>query len=332
MTDLDFTFRTNIGDTESNTDNNTIDDSNDNTSITTIYVNWNCNGLKNLFESLYGQMRDKSRNQISAEQVDNKFAVRFKNAPTNNAMDVLLKAFEEFLWSKSITKRDILNIIKMYRFDKCEQSKKKDLINHVLENVNEKGYVMSIFDNIEIVDLSSIIDQYSVATGQNISIVWIGNMFSHCESLTKVIMPDFIKIIPENMFRECFNLTVINIPESIERIEEFSFWGCSKLKDVSCFSGKPSLLKYVGERVFVGTKIENIKFPESLEDIGEGAFELLSELKTIDFTQNGDIKIGKGAFNWCNKLHMLKGVAKNITKQIKSDELRIFDNCPMLNL
>ena len=61
----------------------------------------------------------------------------------------------------------------------------------------------------------------------------IGNSaFYYCSSLTSVIIPDGVTSIGEYAFRSCSSLTSVTIPDGVTSIGNYAFEGCSSLKDV----------------------------------------------------------------------------------------------------
>ncbi|MCI9010021.1 MAG: leucine-rich repeat domain-containing protein [Clostridia bacterium] len=60
--------------------------------------------------------------------------------------------------------------------------------------------------------------------------------FTDCNKLTRIIIPDNIKVINESAFEGCGNLTSVTIGEGIETIEESAFSDCKKLIEVQNFS------------------------------------------------------------------------------------------------
>jgi len=54
-------------------------------------------------------------------------------------------------------------------------------------------------------------------------------VFSYCQSLTSVIIPDSVTSIAENAFIYCDELTSVTIPSSVTSIGKDAFDGCGKL-------------------------------------------------------------------------------------------------------
>lgn len=125
------------------------------------------------------------------------------------------------------------------------------------------------------------------------------------------------------------NLKIISVvfPPSVEEIGYEAFKCCWNLQSIR-FKGK-SMLRRIGNRSFLGTRISCIEIPASVLEIGIEAFRACIFLKTITFSKNINLKeihyatfagtiieeitipssvesINKGAFLDCEKLKTVK--------------------------
>lgn len=101
---------------------------------------------------------------------------------------------------------------------------------------------------------------------------------SGCTSLTKIIIPDGVKSIGVEAFRDCDHITSINIPE-----------GC----------------KTIGKSAFLNTRLQAVKLPSTLTDIGDEAFTGNKDLTSITFPKPADgvtLSLGNSVFSGCNNL------------------------------
>ena len=70
--------------------------------------------------------------------------------------------------------------------------------------------------------------------GNTYTVSSIGDwVFSWCDSLTKVTIPNSITSIGDNAFRGCSGLTEVTIPNSVTSIGDGAFRGCTSLTDIT---------------------------------------------------------------------------------------------------
>ncbi len=84
-------------------------------------------------------------------------------------------------------------------------------------------------------------------------------------------------------------VTSVSIPETVVTIQDNAFYDCYSLKKVKFSEG----LKYIGEHAFTFCDIEELSFPETLEEIGDEAFS--SYICELNFPKTRGVKIGRGA-------------------------------------
>ena len=102
--------------------------------------------------------------------------------------------------------------------------------------------------------------------------------FDGCSGLTRVTLPEGISTIPANLFNGCTNLAEVNIPESVVSIEgSYAFGNCAALKSLQM----PSGLQKVGNYAFSGSGLEELTFPSTLEDLGQGCFSSCASLRAV---------------------------------------------------
>ena len=102
-------------------------------------------------------------------------------------------------------------------------------------------------------------------------------VFASMSSLSEIIMPSTIKVIPRFAFSDCSSLKIVNLPEGIETLEYMSF---------GCTSGEKS------------TRISSIRLPNTLKRIESNAFTENHHLTTITIPENVEY-IGTNAFYGC---------------------------------
>ncbi len=124
--------------------------------------------------------------------------------------------------------------------------------------------------------------------------------FKGC-ALTEVELSNAITSIGQNAFQSNALLTKVNVGENVETIGDLAFDGCTSISTLDLGSS----LKSIGERAFsnAGTESSNwdsMTFPETLESIGEYAFEYAG-FKAVTIP-DGVSEIGKYAFSGNRKL------------------------------
>ena len=155
--------------------------------------------------------------------------------------------------------------------------------------------------------------------------VW-ESMFSYCDNLISVTLPDSVTTIENNAFCGCWNLTSVNIPDNITSIGKQAFYGC-RLKE---FNGKfasedgrclivngvlcsfiaedltsytiPNDVTKIEDYVFASYRsLKSLTIPDSVTSIGDYAFYHCSYLTSIAMP-NRLTSIGESAFASCSSL------------------------------
>ena len=154
------------------------------------------------------------------------------------------------------------------------------------------------------------------------SVIRLGSgAFSGCISLENVKLPESITEIPSSLFEYCENLKSVIIPYGVTAIDGNAFSDCTALSSITV----PETVNDIGRNVFNGdslselvfadgTKkvtrgmtwgivhcVQNVVIPETVEVIGDYAFEGADNLKEITILDNVK-EIGAGAFQDCNNL------------------------------
>lgn len=161
--------------------------------------------------------------------------------------------------------------------------------------------------------------------------------------MTRVTLPETLKVIDDNTFSRCYllasvdipnsvisignsafsnsGLTSIVIPNSVSFIGDEAFYGCSDLTDVTL----PSSLTNIENSTFSQCrKLASISIPNTVENIGDYAFSNCDELTSVDIPNSVD-SIGKYAFNGCYRL-----ASVHIPHSVTSIGEYAFTNCAYL--
>lgn len=163
--------------------------------------------------------------------------------------------------------------------------------------------------------------------------------FEDCYALTSVTIPNSITSIESFAFKNCQSLNSINIPKSVVFIKPTAFSNSGIYNDES--NWEDSVL-YIGDcliqakrgltgsyivkegtrliinEAFAGSNLTDITIPNTVTDIGVGAFQY-SDLTSI-IIPNGVTKIWAGAFHHCTSLKSV--TLSNSITQIQRDAFR----------
>lgn len=163
--------------------------------------------------------------------------------------------------------------------------------------------------------------------------------FEDCYALTSVTIPNSITSIESFAFKNCQSLNSINIPKSVVFIKPTAFsnsgiyndesnWEDSVLYISDCLiQAKRGLTgsyivkegtRLIINEAFAGSNLTDITIPNTVADIGVGAFQY-SALTSI-IIPNGVTKIWAGAFHHCTSLKSV--TLPNSITQIQRDAFR----------
>lgn len=165
--------------------------------------------------------------------------------------------------------------------------------------------------------------------------------FYRCSGLTTISISNSVISIGKEAFKDCSNLSSINIPNSVRSIGDFPFIGCRSLPIADGIRYADTYLvgvidnslseyqikdgtRFIGSAAFTGCeKLASFAIPNSVESIEKNAF-MGSGLTTIDIP-NSVTNIGAGAFSVCKKL-----VSVNLPEFITRINYNTFDLCTSL--
>ena len=185
-------------------------------------------------------------------------------------------------------------------------------------NDDNTGYkVVGISSNVSETPLSEIVIP---STHEGLNVVEIESIKNASSFLSKVTLPNTIKVIREEAFSGCTKLNSINLPNSIESIEKGAFKNCSSLYSVvipenvkvineSTFSGCSSLdeiivhsqITEIKSYAFSDTGIESLIVPDTVLTLGEGIFYSCTSLKEASLPSHLDY-IPASTFAKCKAL------------------------------
>lgn len=149
-------------------------------------------------------------------------------------------------------------------------------IDGVVYTQNRKKAVTCDADmeNLVILDGVEEIIPFAFSGGQKLktvrlpdSLEKIGmNAFELCRQLHRIDLGEGVTIIPDSCFERCKELKTITLPPQIKEIRREAFW-LSGLEVINLNEG----LERVHDNAFVGTCIESIKIPKTVQDFPKNA-------------------------------------------------------------
>lgn len=145
--------------------------------------------------------------------------------------------------------------------------------------------------------------------------------FNSCTSLNYVKISDNTTYIGGNAFGGCTSLTEITIPKSVTEIDNSAFIKCSSLSSITIFEG----LEKIGGYAFYGcSSLTSISIPNSVIEIGNTAFYDCSSLATANIPSSLE-KLEPDLFGNCSSL-----VSISIPNSVYSIEDGVFRGCASL--
>lgn len=212
----------------------------------------------------------------------------------------------------------------------------------VLKDMSTKGKLTTI--NITEVSIAKIPDRMfqgcAVLTSMKLpqGLKSIGNeMFADCVNLNSISLPDSLTTLAGNAFNNCSALTELNIPAGVVNGLGFTTFcsGCKKLSKFVVAEGNPAYssldgVLYNKEKTTIlrypcGNPASLYSFPNTIAEIGVGAFEGCVYLASIQMTENLRI-VKNAAFKGCSSL-----TAINIPSMVTEVGGYAFENCNRLN-
>ena len=176
------------------------------------------------------------------------------------------------------------------------------------------------------------------------SLVTLGKgAFASDNQLKSMTIPPKVTVIPDSLFEECLNLESVTLPDGITEIGKWAFYGPLYLTSIHL----PSSLKKIDDYAFCffqprqSSRLTSITIPDSVEYIGEHAFERNGNLRHVKLSKNLK-KIESYAFSECgiDSLEIPAGVTEigdyafssnALTSVALPDTLLKIGNCAFAN-
>lgn len=114
--------------------------------------------------------------------------------------------------------------------------------------------------------------------------------------LKEITLPEEVRIIGNQAFKYCKSLDKVTFTgQNLKAIGMFAFEGCEKLSAITI----PNSVKQIGEGAFKRSGLKTFKAPRDLEMIEAGTFRGCKNLESIDLSDSSIKKIGQMAFEYC---------------------------------
>lgn len=218
--------------------------------------------------------------------------------------DSVEKPFQDCLKLEEIS---FPNTLKMLDYELLADLNLNSIIVNNVEHVEHvHSYENLIINKNKVIFVNNKKDVKQVVVPKYIK--YLSNeIFSGCENLSKVVLPDDLVSIGDGTFKDCKSLKSIDIPKSITSLGRETFFGCSILDNVTISSN----VTILGDSVFEDCdSLTKIVIPETVSQIGVNAFKGCELLNSVNLPSNFK-DIPDRIFQNCNSLKEFV-ISKNI--------------------
>lgn len=163
--------------------------------------------------------------------------------------------------------------------------------NIIPESTNFMFYKLTNVPKDDMIGLDSLLNR----------ITEIGiSMFSICNGITELNIPDGITAIRKFAFEQCDELSEITFPDTLTVIEEYAFFYCKKLTEIEL----PDSVETIESKgFFMCINLEKVKLSNSLSVLEENVFQSCGSLTEIPIPASVTT-IKRCAFSGCNSLNI----------------------------
>ena len=154
---------------------------------------------------------------------------------------------------------------------------------------------------------NSMLEKVVITSGTSIG----EDVFSLCDNLTSITLPEGLINIGEDAFSNCSSLKSITIPSSVTSIGHNAFFGCTSLRSIIVNKDNKVYDSRGNSNAIIETKTNTLIkgcdstiIPDTVTSIGESAFELCKVLTSI-IIGNSITSIGESAFSGCTSLRSI---------------------------
>jgi len=132
--------------------------------------------------------------------------------------------------------------------------------------------------------------------------------FAFAINLTSVNLGDNVVSVKNRAFEGCVNLTNVKYGTSLSEIGSYAFYNCKKLNALDL---SPTKVAEIGSYAFAGCGLETVKLDDTLEILGNNAFENNRSLVTVRLPSSLK-KINDYVFRNCERLSFLYSEAQTV--------------------
>ena len=176
--------------------------------------------------------------------------------------------------------------------DWCEFIVESDMYSLPFLNANSKFYIQGeLVEHLVIPSGVTKINNYvfseygglkSVTIPSTVESIGIG-AFYQCANLTTVNLSEGIKSVGSKAFMDCKKVTTISIPNSLESIDSGAFFNMISVQGTLQLGNN---LKTIGKEAFYNWRVKSIIISDSVESIGERAFNNCISATTLVIGRN----------------------------------------------
>ena len=150
-----------------------------------------------------------------------------------------------------------------------------------------------------------------------------GSIYTKCEELTSIIIPNTVTCIDQGAFSGCLALSKVQFQptSNLDSIMYDAFSACPNLQTIQF----PNSLKYIGEYAFYESGLKELSFSNKVT-IDRSAFMFCSELESVSLPE-GMEAVSSLAFCHCTKLATV-----DLPQSIKVIEEGAFSDDPLTSI
>ena len=202
-------------------------------------------------------------------------------------------AFKGCTALKTFTISDKVEQVGVATFEGCDSLENITVPFLGYNKTAENGTLKYLFGN----NIPSSLKTVTVTGGTVLS----KEAFSNCNYLTKINLPDTLKVIGEKAFYGCTGLTELVIPANVTDIGENAFNGCTGIKEIII----PAKVLKIGRGAFSNcSALTSVTISDSVQEIERLAFVNCTSLTEMVIPDTVQI-IGEQIFMGCDSLEKI---------------------------